>query len=487
MPLTKTEAFASTVNPSSPAPVGPLFLVHLRMLAALAVAAVTLVLQACAGAPPAEAPLAPIELPAQFSASGEQVLPLQWWQVFDDPALDRLEALALADNFSLAAAQARLARARALAAQAGAERIPKLDASAQAGVSRADGTASSERYGLGLAAAYEVDLWGRIDAGVRSAEAELVAVENDLHTAAISLTAELANRYFELQQELATFELLGNQKGTNQRIAELIRLRFLNGQSDIDELLRQQQLVSQTESQLLQSQAQAELLTQQIAVLTGQTPTRKIEPGARTEPMLPPLPATGVPLLWLQQRPDIQAAFARLEAADAALARAVSAQYPRLNLGVDLETTASRPGALFENWLASLTAGLTAPLIDGGNLRAQVEQAGAARDLALADYRQTVLEGLQEVEAALLAERRDQGMLAHLEVQLELAQAALEQLTFRYRQGAAAYLDVLSTLTSVQSLERQRVALAYELMQDRVALNRALAGYWTQQADDSRD
>ena len=444
-------------------------------------------IQGCASAPPAEAPLAPITLPEQFSATGETVLPQQWWQSFQDPVLDQLQDQALTRNFTLAAARARLRQARALSIQVGAAGVPSLDGSSQVGVERDNNGTTARRYGLGLAASYEVDLWGRIEAGIRAAEAEERAVAADLQTAAISLTAELASTYFELQQQEAILDLLIEQAQTNQDIAELIRLRLLSGQADLSELLRQRQLVAQSESQLLQARAQAELLAQQLAVLSGYTPDAELPIDEENEAFLPPLPATGLPAEWLRLRPDMVAAFARLEAADAEVAQAVSAQYPRLNLGVSLETAATSPSALFDSWFTSLTASLAAPLLDGGSRRAQVSLALATRDQALANYRQTVLESLQEVEAALLAERRDLGLLESITEQLELARAALEQLTFRYRNGAADYLDVLSTLTSVQSLQRERVALLYQRLQDRISLNRALVGNFILDANTQPD
>lgn len=439
-----------------------------------------LLIQGCASAPPAEPPLAPLDLPERFSASGTEALPEQWWLAFGDPELNRLQAKALAGNFNLAAARARLRQAQALAIQAGSAQRPTADASAQTRTERDESRSAGERYGLGLAASYEVDLWGRIEAAVRAAELEEAAVAADLQTAAITLTAELATSYFELLQQLASIELLLAQQETNSQIAELIRLRFFNGQADLDELLRQQQLVSQSAGQLVQARAQAELLAQQLAILTGQTPSSALALDRSVEVFLPPLPATGIPAQWLRQRPDLKAAYARLAATDAQVAQAVSAQYPRLSLSANLETAALRPSALFEDWLASLAASLTAPVADGGRLRAGVAQAVAARDQALANYRQTLLESLGEVEAALIAEQRDQQLLDSLEEQLELARAALEQLTYRYRNGATDYLNVLSTLTSVQSLQREQLLLRYQRLQDRIALNRALAGAWTE-------
>src|SRR5690606_19937050 len=270
--------------------------------------------------------------------------------------------------------------------------------------------------------------------------------------------------------------LLESQWQTNSQITDLIALRNRLGQASVDELLRQRQLVEQSRTQLALAKADLRLLNNQMAVLLGQSATQATELAAPALVELPPIPAAGVPAQWLQRRPDLRSAFYRLQAADQDVAQAVAQRYPRLNLSLAVESLADSPSRIFDDWLGSIAAGLTAPLIDGGKRRAAVTAAEAQRRALLADYRQTVLTAVREVEDALVIDQRDQAQLTSLNEQLQLAETALEQLRFRYRRGAVQYLDVLTALTSFQSLQRQVLSLRYQLLETRISLARTLAG-----------
>ncbi len=433
-----------------------------------------LALTGCATAP---VPESTVDIPPQFSSAGSQPLPDIWWQHLEDPALDRLIQQALRQNFSLAATRARLAQARALTREVRADRIPQVNGDVDASLADAWGD-RQRRYGVGVAATYEVDLWGRIEAAGEAAALRAEATAADLETAAISLSAEVANLYYGLAWKAAEVELLESQWQTNSQITDLIALRNRLGQASVDELLRQRQLVEQSRTQLALAKADLRLLNNQLAVLLGQSATQSTELAAPALVELPPIPAAGVPAQWLQRRPDLRAAFYRLQAADQDVAQAVAQRYPRLNLSLAVESVADSPSRVFDDWLGSIAAGLTAPLIDGGKRRAAVTAAEAQRRALLADYRQTVLTAVREVEDALVIDQRDQAQLTSLNEQLQLAETALEQLRFRYRRGAVQYLDVLTALTSFQSLQRQVLSLRYQLLENRITLARTLAGGW---------
>src|SRR5690606_29480569 len=391
-----------------------------------------LALTGCATAPVPESTL---DIPPQFSSVGSQPLPDIWWQHLEDPALDRLIQQALRQNFSLAATRARLAQARALTREARADRIPQVNGDVDASLADAWGD-RQRRYGVGVAATYEVDLWGRIEAAGEAAALRAEATAADLETAAISLSAEVANLYYGLAWKAAEVALLESQWQTNSQITDLIALRNRLGQASVDELLRQRQLVEQSRTQLALAKADLRLLNNQMAVLLGQSVIQSTELAAPALVELPPIPAAGVPAQWLQRRPDLRSAFYRLQAADQDVAQAVAQRYPRLNLSLAVGGLADSPSRIFDDWLGSIAAGLTAPLIDGGKRRAAVTAAEAQRRALLADYRQTVLTAVREVEDALVIDQRDQAQLTSLNEQLQLAETALEQLRFRYRRGA---------------------------------------------------
>ncbi|MGD8914653.1 MAG: TolC family protein, partial [Candidatus Thiodiazotropha sp.] len=205
-------------------------------------------------------------------------------------------------------------------------------------------------------------------------------------------------------------------------------------------------------------------------------------------PTLGPLPATGVPAELLQRRPDLQAARLRIAAADARIAAAVAARYPRIDLSAAL-TSSSSSGELFSDWLGNLAAQLVAPLFDGGQRSAEAQRARAAALEALNEYRQALLEALGEVEVALATEFGQRRYLASLENQLQQAAAVQRQERQRYFQGDSDYLSVLDALRSRQALERQQVTAKRQLLSDRINLVRALAGGWsmTPQKDDEND
>jgi outer membrane protein TolC len=200
------------------------------------------------------------------------------------------------------------------------------------------------------------------------------------------------------------------------------------------------------------------------------------------------LPATGVPAELLQRRPDLQAARLRIAAADARIAAAVAARYPRIDLSAAL-TSSSSSGELFSDWLGNLAAQLVAPLFDGGQRSAEAQRARAAALEALNEYRQALLEALGEVEVALATEFGQRRYLASLENQLQQAAAVQRQERQRYFQGDSDYLSVLDALRSRQALERQQVTAKRQLLSDRINLVRALAGGWsmTPQKDDEND
>ncbi len=430
---------------------------------------------------------APVELPAAFSATGEAEPPDHWWRAFDDEGLDALIEEALTGNFALWAVRDRLDQARAVARRSGADLWPSLDG--RAGVSReVERTARTGRdyetsYSLGVLAGYEVDLWGRIRATRGAALLEARAREQDLQAAAISLAATVARTWYQWVETRARQDLVAEQLATNRRYLDVITLQFRKGRAGATDVLQQKQLVERTQGELIRLQSAEAALAHALAVLAGRAPGALQWPAATTLPDLPPLPATGVPAAWVHRRPDVAAAARRVQAADGQLAAAIADQFPRLSLSADAATAAGRVGDLFDNWFASLAANLTAPLFEGGRLRAEVDRTRAVAAEALHAYGQAVVVSLAEVEDALVRERRQGEYVASLAEQLALARQATDQTLENYTKGTTDFLRYLTALQSYQSLQRQYLAARLELVLGRIELYRALAGGW---ADDGR-
>jgi len=181
-----------------------------RVLAALLVF-LLLGLAGCATTATTARPLAETSLAASFSQTGSERLPDRWWVAFGDRALDRLVDRALAGNLDLRGQWQRLAQAEAQARGAEASRWPTLDATASGGGSvtvARDGTTTQRSASLGLAASYEIDLWGRVRAARDAAALSAVATAHDVQTAAMTLSAEVATTWYDLVEARAEAELL---------------------------------------------------------------------------------------------------------------------------------------------------------------------------------------------------------------------------------------------------------------------------------------
>jgi NodT family efflux transporter outer membrane factor (OMF) lipoprotein len=438
---------------------------------------------ACSPFKPHERSALNSDLPGTFSLYNGAAVPDQnWWRSFRDPELDRLVDIALSDNLSIHEAWARLKQARALAVQAGADRYPDLTGSADAltGRQKRSGRSSDgfEDTSLGLVSRYEIDLWGRIEAQYRAATLRVDASRLDLHTAAISVAAEVTGRWVALISQRMQKRLLLEQLRINNTLLELVQLRFNMAMVSALDVFQQKQVVEKVKAEIPLVEEREELLRHQLAVLLGKPPRTDLSV-ARTElPESPPLPPTGLPADLLANRPDVRAAGMRLKAADWQITEARANRLPRLSLTGRARYGEGDLDVLFDNWLLTLAGNLTAPILDGGRRAAEVDRTRALADENLARYRDTVLTAVREVEDALTSEAKQREHIAWLEKVIGTARSALEEAGVRYRNGLNDYLPVLTQLLTVQGLERDLIQRRAELLAARIRLYRALGGTW---------
>lgn len=418
----------------------------------------------------------PTQAPPLFSEAGTAPLRDFWWTTFDDPQLDQQVDIALRGNFDLEGALQRILQAQAVARREASDLLPDVDGIALAESSVRTDSPNAARWVLGLDASYQVDLWGEIGSRVDAQWLRASATEADLNVVALTLSADVARTWFALIEANAQIELLDEQIKTNLTGLKLQEARFGLGQIRSADVLRQRQLVESTREQRVVVMSRIEVLEHLLAVLQGQPPQEAtFSPGSQL-PELPPLPETGLPSQLLNRRPDIRRDFLALWAADRDLASAVSAQYPRLNLAASFTTVAESPENLFREWVFSVAGQLIAPLIDGGQRRAEVDRNVATVRLRFTEFSQTVLIAYQEVENALARERYQLQRIENLETQAQLAHQASLQLREQYLIGETEYLDVLSSMQQEQSLQRNVLSARLELILNRIALYLALAG-----------
>ena len=221
----------------------------------------------------------------------------------------------------------------------------------------------------------------------------------------------------------------------------------------------------------------------ELAVLLGRPPRADLALNQKKMPTVGPLPPLGLPADLLAARPDVQAAGMRLQVADWQLAEARANRLPALSIGAGAQYGPEELDLLFDTWLLSLAANLTAPIFDAGRRAAEVDRVQATVDENLWAYRRVVLTAVKEVEDALERETRQREHIEALKAVMTAARRGLEEALARYRRGLSDYLPVLTQLIAVQDLERDMIEQREALIRYRIGLYRALGGSWSSMSD----
>ena len=355
--------------------------------------------------------------------------------------------------------------------------IPQLDLFGGIDKNTPQGNFSQDlQFQTGLAASYEIDLWGRIRAGIQAEKFNAEAVLRDYQAAAMTISAEISNTWYQMLTARRQLELIIEQIETNEKIVKLIRARFAGGQIRAVDILRQEQLLESTRDQKIFFETNLEIIENRLAVLLGRPPQNIDNFPSGVIPALPPLPKTGLPLELIRRRPDLQQAYNLVLAADRDLAFALRSKFPVISIEAQGRFTSAEIGNLFENWTYSLAGNIVAPLIYGGRLSAEADRAEAVKNQRLFEYGQAVLIAFEEVENALFQEYKQIERLEVLERRLDLSSKTSKQLRVEFLNGLSPYLDVLLALDEQQQLEREILEARQDLLEIRIGLYRALAG-----------
>ncbi len=411
----------------------------------------------------------------------------RWWEVFADPQLGALLDQVEVSNQNVLAAEARYRQARALAAASRAAFFPTLDANASIGRSRSPsgvlgGTTAGRiitNRSASLSSAWEADLWGRIRRAAESTAASAQASAADLAAARLSAQAELASNYFQLRILDAQKQLLDDTAAAFDKSLELTRNRYAAGVAAKVDLVQAQTQLKSTQAQAIDTGVQRAQLEHAIAILTGKPPAQFSITPVPLVVAMPGIPV-GLPSELLERRPDIASAERHVAAANAQVGVATAAYFPALTLSAAGGFRSSDPSQWFTvpSRFWSIGPALAQSLFDGGLRRAQTEQAVAAYDATVADYRQAVLEGIQEVEDNLAALRV---LEEEARLQDEAVSAGRESVALtlnQYKAGTVSYLNVVTVQTTQLNNERTAVGILGRRLVAAVTLVKALGGGW---------
>ncbi|MEF8796914.1 MAG: efflux transporter outer membrane subunit [Salinivenus sp.] len=500
---------------------------HRRPVAFALVAA--LVLAGCSMTPSMTAPEAERDLPETFApAPGDTTLPAaaadtarydaqRWWTAFGDSTLTALVDTALADNLDLTSARARVEELAAQFRIARAPLFPSVNANGQynyqnqpanTGIGGAIGGGGGDDGGNGdappdggqqqsipdrfefatyqatLGLSYELDFWGRVRSQRKAALSQYFATAADLQTARLSVISQTISTYFQvasLQRQAA----LGRQAVDllEQRLA-ITQDRYARGLTSSFQLFTVRQSLETARSEQPPLESQLYDARSRLSTLLGRYAGTALLPDSLAPSLeLSPVPA-GLPADLLMQRPDVRAGALRLEAARQQIGVARAEMLPSLSLTGTGGTQSSSLASLVDvdQRFANFVAQLTAPLFQGGRLRANIDAAEARYKQQAAAYENTVLTAFREVKAALVAYDKQRQRLQTVQDQVASARATFQTQRDRYERGIG---DVLSLLDAERGLVQAQTRLAVArraAVNARLTLHRALGGTWTDAA-----
>jgi NodT family efflux transporter outer membrane factor (OMF) lipoprotein len=456
-------------------------------------------LSACSLAPAYKPP--PTEEVASYKEAGDW-LPAEpadagsataWWEVFGDPTLGDLEGKLNAANPDLLAAVARFEQARAIARQEISNEFPTLGlgVSATRGRSSATGPLSgavgnvpvtSNNFLASLNLNWEIDLFGRLRNTANAARAQAQGSEADAAAVALSLQAELATDYFTLRGDDTTIALLEDTIKVYDRAYDLTKNRYQEGISaatDVDQADTQRQNARAQLAGVRRDRAQLE---HAIAVLLGVVPSTFTLAPATLAGSVPAV-GPGLPSTLLQRRPDVARAERAMAAANAQIGVARSAWFPVFNLTGE----AGYQSIIGSQWFKapsriwSVGPSTSVPLLDFGARAAVNQQARAAYQEAVDNYRKTTLTAYQEVEDSLAALHHLADEVAADEAASKSAESAANHSDKRYDAGVADYVEVTTTHTAALQEERDTISARVSQLNAAVALVRATGGGWTRE------
>jgi NodT family efflux transporter outer membrane factor (OMF) lipoprotein len=413
-----------------------------------------------------------------------------WWELYADKELNALEEKIAVSNETLKAATAQYLVARTQVRVARADYFPTVGVSPVVsrtheskngpnvvpGVTRLDFTTLS----LEGQASWEPDLWGLVRRTVEQARANAEASAADLAGVALSVHAELAGDYFEVRGLDTQRQLLENTLTSDKEYLELTQRRFKGGvATGVDVAQAETQYLS-VKAQLIEvgvSRAQFEHAIASLIGVPASTFSLAPRPLAGTPPAIP----AGVPSALLERRPDIAGAERRAAAANAQIGIATAAYYPNVTLSGAGGIQSTALGTLFEvpSILWSVGASAFETLFDGGRRHALTEQARAAYDVQVANYRQSVLGAFQEVEDNLSALSILSDEATAQTAAVDAARRSLALSVTRYKGGVTTYLEVLTAQTIQLANERAQADVATRRFAASVQLVRALGGGWS--------
>lgn len=451
----------------------------------------TLLLVGCSMAPNYEPP--PDNISAGFmradqSRFEDQAPQVEWWQELGDPVVTRLIEQALEENHDIRIAQANIRVARAVLGEVELDAYPVV--TARGSISRVrtglpeqdSGTHVSTQYSAGFDAAWELDIFGRLEASRSVSVAAYQAAIASYHDIAVTVSAEVARNYIKLRGAQKELDMLHRNIGLQQQTYELTRVLSREGRSSSLDVARAEAQLQTTLAAVPPLEESIAVAVHRIAVLTGQEPSsmRVGTLGAAPLPEIPESIAIGTPAELLRRRADIRYAERRLAAATAHIGVVTADLFPQINILGSVGYSGTGIEAIGHSSGLYTTAGpfISWAAFDLGRVRAQIRAAEANAEAQLEEYEQTVIKAIEETENSIVAYTKAATQLSYLRVAARASERAAHLAQERYQAGSDSFLEVLDAQLRLLESQQQTARAETGNALTFVALYKALGGGW---------
>jgi multidrug efflux system outer membrane protein len=444
------------------------------------------------------------ELPESWKSSGEgnqaSMAGERWWTLFNDPVLDKLVDEALEHNHDIEAAAARILEAEAVLGVTEADRYPIVTAGGEGSRTGSSRATAMQQPGMPrvqnnvrvtLNASYELDVWGKYRRASDAARAQLLATEAVRDTVRLTLTADVAQQYFNLLAADAQVEVIRNVLKTRADSLELLRLRGKSGLVSEYEVRQAEAEEAAARSQLASALRAQENLQAVLAILLGRSPREVMEGEvargnvAATQVLWVP---DGLPSDMLLRRPDIREAEQNLLAQDARIAAARAEYFPSISLTAYLGSESSTLANLFSGpaGIFQFALGLAQPIFNAGRLKYSVKAAEARREQAVAAYKKAIASAFGDVRTALNNQVAARSILQAESERIVALVDAQRLANMRYEGGVSSRLELLDADRQLLQAQLARVDAENAQRAAVVALFKALGGSWKTAEDGAK-
>lgn len=411
----------------------------------------------------------------------------KWWTVYQDPELQQLIRTALAENYDVKIAAARVLQAQAVLGITRADQFPTVTAGADGSNVRIPQTkqlpsVQTSSIAANLSLFWELDFWGKFRRSTEAARANLLATKWGQRAVMTSLVSNVATAYFQLRELDLEMEISKQTLSTREESLRLVKVRAQGGVTSMMDVRQSEQLVYGAAANIPDLERRIEQQENFLSILLGKNPGPIVRGKPLVENAIPATVPAGLPSALLERRPDIQSAEQLLVAANARIGVAKAAYFPQIVLTGVGGFQSSALTSLFTEPAGFWNAGaqLAQPIFTGGRIRSGVRLSKAQQQEAELFYKQTIQQAFREISDSLIAYVKNQEFRQQQDLLTKAAEDATRLSDVRYRGGAASYLEVLDSDTRYFSA---RLSLAQADLNERLALVQvynALGGGWEQ-------